>query len=159
MADNLSAFLQMIGISELGADLIAVSDRGYNVIVGSTAEHPILFNSYADHPRVYSPSFNSTAAGKFQILERYYDAYKTQLNLPDFSPDSQDAIATQMISECGALNDISAGDIQAAIGKCGSRWASLPSSTYGQHINTYDTLIQAYKDAGGLLSSAGTSQS
>src|ERR1700742_991434 len=99
--NNLDAFLKMIGFSE-GTLFIPHSDEGYRVIVGSTPAHPHLFLSYADHPRIavrLSPTLTSTAAGRYQILERFYDSYKTSLNLPDFSPTSQDAIATQMIRE------------------------------------------------------------
>ena len=100
-----------------------------------------------------APTFTSwsTAAGRYQILERYYDAYKALLKLPDFSPKSQDAIAIQMIREHGALMDVIAGDIQDAIGKCSSIWASLPGSDYGQHENALAMLTSAYSNAGGRL--------
>ena len=149
---NRVAFLQMIAISE-GTQIIG-RNAGYNVIVTSTPEKPILFSSYADHPRRLmhlGKSLVSTAAGRYQILARFYDAYKKQLNLPDFSPDSQDSIAIQMISECGALKLIDAGKIPAAIVACRSRWASLPGAGYGQHENKKSLLISAYLDAGGTL--------
>ena len=97
MTPNLKAFLAMIAHSE-GTSQIPGSDDGYRVLVGSTPNHPRLFDSYADHPRVLvqlRPGLKSTAAGRYQILERIFDAYKAQLNLPDFSPASQDAIAAQ----------------------------------------------------------------
>lgn len=94
---------------------------------------------------------NSTAAGRYQILERYFDAYRVQLNLPDFGPASQDAIAVQLIRECRALADIEAGRFDAAIRKCASRWASLPGAGYQQHENRLDDLRTAYVAAGGSL--------
>ena len=152
---NLVAFLDMIPVSELGAGLIAVSDRGYNVIVGSTAAAPILFDSYADHPRrtIFLPSIQnwSSAAGRYQILARYFDAYRVQLHLPDFGPDSQDAIAVQLIHECGALQMIEGGAIAAAIAACSSRWASFPGAAYGQHVNKIDALLLSFTSAGGDL--------
>jgi len=114
---NVKAFLDMIAVSELGERLLAVSDNGYNVIVGSTPSRPILFESYADHPRravtlrIGEKNVRSTAAGRYQLLARYFDAYKRQLGLKDFSPAAQDAIAVQQIRERGAL-----ADIEAAIG-------------------------------------------
>lgn len=143
---NRQAFLDMIAWSE-GTSTIKESDDGYNVLVGGT-----LFTGYADHPRIKVDLGNgliSTAAGRYQVLERYFDAYKTLLNLPDFSPASQDKIATTMIAECGALNDIDDGNIQGAIAKCASRWASLPTAKYGQHENPIEKLLFIYKDAGG----------
>lgn len=148
---NIDAFLAMIAASEGTA---RIGDRGYNVLVGSTPEHPHLFDSYADHPRVrvrLSDTLTSTAAGRYQILERYFDAYKAQLHLSDFGPASQDAIATQMIRECGALADVAAGRFDEAVTKCASRWASLPGASYGQHENKLADLRQAFTGAGGTL--------
>jgi muramidase (phage lysozyme) len=148
---NLDAFLTTIAISE-GTQFIG--DRGYNVIVGSTPSHPYLFDSYADHPRIsvrLSPTLVSTAAGRYQILERFYDAYKASLILPDFSPNSQDAIATQMIRERHALDDVMTGRLESAVSKCSSIWASLPGNTYQQHQNTMASLQSAYTQSGGSL--------
>jgi muramidase (phage lysozyme) len=155
MNANRKAFLTMIAMSELGRGLISTSNQGYNVIVGSTVKKPILFNSYADHPRklVNLPKLGikSTAAGRYQILARYYDAYKKTLKLPDFSPQSQDKIAIQLLKECKALDDIDAGRFDDAVRKCRSRWSSLPGSPYGQHTNKLDDLRMAYVNAGGVV--------
>ena len=37
----------------------------------------------------------STGAGRYQLLSRWWDAYRKQLGLKDFSPKSQDAVALQ----------------------------------------------------------------
>jgi muramidase (phage lysozyme) len=150
---NLDAFLVMVAISE-GTQNIPGGDDGYRVIVGSTMEKPILMDSYADHPRQriqLSPGLSSTAAGRYQILERYYDSYKAILKLPDFSPPSQDAIAIQMIRERQAFTDVCAGRINEAIAKCAATWASLPGNSYGQHENSLTALRVAFIDAGGKL--------
>lgn len=146
MSPNLKAFLDMIAVSEGTA---GKGDDGYNVIVGGS-----LFESYDDHPRKLvwlRPGLASTAAGRYQLLKRYYDAYKKQLNLPNFSPLSQDLIAIQQIRERGALQDIEMGYISVAIDKVKNIWASLPGAGYGQHENKLDKLITAYKDAGGTV--------
>ena len=151
MSPNLKAFLDMIAASEIGPGLLAVSDNGYNVLVGSVPSKPLLFNSYADHPRILNKAMNSTAAGRYQILRRYYDAYKQLLGLPDFSPASQDKIAIRMIKEQGALADIEAGRIKTAIAKCSNIWASFPGAKYNQPVNPLPKLLKAYTDAGGTL--------
>lgn len=151
-AQNRKAFLDMIAFSELGKDLLRVSDNGYKVIVGSTAKKPILFYSYADHPRKIvwiNSKLSSSAAGRYQIKEDIFDAYKKQLGLKDFGHDAQDAIALQLLKECKALEDIDAGRFSQAVKKCRSRWASLPGAGYGQHENSLDKLKKAYADAGG----------
>lgn len=146
MNQNRKAFLDMISISE---GTFGKGDNGYNVIVGGS-----LFTDYADHPRrliQIRPGLASTAAGRYQLLARYYDAYKKILGLEDFSPASQDLIALQQIKECHALHEIDSGLIPAAISKCAHIWASLPGAGYGQHENKMDMLLGAYEKAGGLL--------
>ena len=49
-----------------------------------------------------------------QLLSRWYDAYRKQLGLKDFSPKSQDAVALQQIRGV-ALPMIDRGDIRQAI--------------------------------------------
>jgi len=146
MSPNLKAFLDMIAVSEGTA---GKGDDGYNVIVGGS-----LFENYDDHPRKLvwiRPGLASTAAGRYQLLKRYYDAYKKQLNLPNFSPLSQDLIAIQQIRERGALQDIEKGYITVAIDKVKNIWASLPGAGYNQHENKIDKLITAFIDAGGTV--------
>lgn len=160
---NRTAFLDMLAISELGKELLDVSDNGYNVIVGSTPKKPILFNSYAAHPNrlIGQPliKVGSTAAGRYQILYRYWSAYRQQLNLDDKTkyPDgpmgkaAQDAIALQQIKECQALDDIDAGRFQDAVEKCAHIWASLPSAGYGQRENKLTDLQAAFIACGGKI--------
>jgi muramidase (phage lysozyme) len=152
---NRGAFLDMIAFSEIGPRLLAASDNGYDVIVGSTPAAPKLFDGYADHPRILVDLGNglkSTAAGRYQLLARYFDAYRRQLGLPDFAPQSQDLIALQQIRERRALDDIDAGRISQAIAKVKNIWASLPGAGYGQHENNYHDLLLAYQYAGGMFS-------
>jgi len=148
MTPNQKAFLDMIAYSE-GTSSISISDNGYNVIVGGT-----LFYDYSDHPRQLihlNAHLESTAAGRYQLLARYFDAYKKMLDLPDFSPDSQDAIALQQIKECNAFDDIESGNFSEAVQKCAHIWASLPGSGYGQHENSISALQDVYVQSGGTL--------
>ncbi len=157
MSDNRKAFLDAIAASEIGAELLAISDNGYNILVGSTKRHPILFPTvdrlpdYRDHPRVYNRQFNSTAAGRYQILAHEWDHYKQLLHLKDFSPLSQDAVAIQMIKEFHGLPPIDLGDLDNAVALIARLWASLPGSPYGQHTNTMEFIKTAFTTAGGVL--------
>ena len=157
ISTNLRAFLDMIAYSELGPEMLAQSDDGYNVLVGSRPGRMRMFPLYADHPRqhitllIRGVSVTSTAAGRYQILERYFDAYRMSLGLADFGHESQDQIAIQMIRECQALHDIEAGRFTAAVRKCRSRWASLPGAGYDQHEQDMGDLMAAYTAAGGTI--------
>lgn len=145
---DIKPFLDMIAVSE---GTYGKGDDGYNVLVGGALwEH-----GYAEHPDVMvdlGHGLKSTAAGRYQILKRNYDAYKVMLDLPDFGHTSQDAIASQMIKECHALPDIGAGYFTLAITKCAHIWASLPGAGYGQHENTIDSLRAIYLEKGGIVS-------
>lgn len=74
----------------------------------------------------------STAAGRYQILYKFAEAYKKNLGLKGLWPEDQDKIAIQLTKECKALEDIEAGRIGVAINKYRSRWASPPGAGYGQ---------------------------
>ena len=49
-----------------------------DVIVGG-----VLFTDYSDHPRklvTLNPKLNRTGAGRYQLLSRWWDAYRKQLD-------------------------------------------------------------------------------
>lgn len=149
---NVVAFLDMTAWSELGPGLMTpATDDGYRVCVGSTPARPILFSDYTKHPRLRSSAQNSDAAGRYQFMGRYWEAYRAQLRLPDFGPLSQDRWAIQLIRECGALADVSAGRLAASVAKCQSRWASFPGAGYGQREHSLADLQRAYIAAGGKV--------
>ena len=145
---NRRAFLDMLAFSEGTANSPTTRDRGYDQIVGRTR-----FTGYADHPRVrvWLPKLAvfSTAAGRYQLLARYFDAYTKQLRLTGFSPDVQDAIALQQIREQRALPDIDAGRLDIAVSKCRNIWASLPGAGYGQYENSFNSLETEFIRVGG----------
>ena len=148
---NRCAFLDAIASSEIGPALLAITDDGYNCLVGSTPENPLTFPSYAAPPDVFNAAMDSTAAGRYQVLNRYAAIYIKQLGLPDFGPVSQDLIALQQIRERQALPLIDVGDFSGAVSACSNIWASLPGNSYGQHVNALETLQAAYLAAGGSL--------
>lgn len=148
---NVRAFLDLLAWSEIGPGLLAHSDDGYDVLVGSTPRAPLLFDSYATHPNVYNRRCNSTAAGRYQILARYWPHYRDLLKLPDFGPVSQDLYAIEQLRERKALGLIEGGHIGAAVAQVSNIWASLPGAGYGQREHAMPDLLAAYHDAGGSL--------
>jgi muramidase (phage lysozyme) len=147
MHANTKAFLDMLAVSEGTA---GKGNNGYNIIVGGST-----FHDYSRHPnlRVYIPRIKiySTAAGRYQLLYKWWVAYCKQLRLKGFTPDVQDAIALQQIREQGAFKDIIDGRFELAVRKCRNIWASLPGAGYGQHENSLDKLAAAYRKAGGII--------
>jgi lysozyme len=145
---NVRAFLDMLAVSEGTAGW---GDNGYNVMFGHR-----LFVNYADHPRQYFTFTNSagatlrtSAAGRYQFIVPTWDALRSKMGLPDFSPASQDAAAIELIRERGALRDVQAGRLAMAIDKCRTIWASLPGAGYSQPERSFPTLLAAYQSAGG----------
>lgn len=148
---NLAAFLDMLAWSE-GTDngRQKTMDRGYDVIVGGGN-----FTGYKDHPRVMvalpALGIKSSAAGRYQLLGRYWDAYRKSLQLTQFDPLSQDKVAIQQIKEQKAIAQIERGDLEGAVKSCKNIWASLPGAGYQQHENHILKLAAAYEAAGGVI--------
>ena len=113
------------------------------------------FTSYADHPRrtICSGSYCSDAAGRYQFLAMTWDWVRPKLNLPDFSPASQDLAALWLIDYRGVEN-IDAIDtfseFVAAMDDLNLEWASLPGSPYGQPTHSAESLWAEYQVFAGL---------
>lgn len=147
---KLRAFLDTIAFSEGTSISPITKNNGYDVIV--TGIHgPSILTDYTDHPYAHGgavevrPGLNSTAAGRYQVLAHYFEVYKKQLGLPDFSPASQDAVAIQQISERNAIHLIEQGNIAVAITACANIWASFPGNSYGQGGHSLTTLGAKYQ--------------
>ena len=147
VSKNLIAFLDLIAWAEGTA---GKGDDGYNDIVDPAG----LFDDYSSHPHQLvqvNARIKSTAAGRYQLLSRYYEHYKKQLGLPDFSPLSQDKIAIQQIKEQRALDDILCGRIDQAIEKTCNIWASFPGAGYKQHEHSLSAMREQFWKLGGTL--------
>jgi lysozyme len=136
---NVRAFLDMIAFSE-GAD--------YSTLFGGGT-----FDSFADHPRqiVRANGYASSAAGRYQILQKTWDDVRGKIGAADFSPDAQDAAAVYLIKRRGALPDVIAGRFTQAIQKVRKEWASLPGAGYGQPERALSRLRDVYLAAGGQI--------
>jgi muramidase (phage lysozyme) len=141
--ENFTKFLDLISFSEGAA---------YDTIV-TGVDGPATFTDFSTHPFANGrppvvirrePLLESTAAGRYQLLARYWSHYRDLLRLPDYSPLSQDRVALQQIKECGADQDIRTGEIAAAIAKCSNIWASFPGNGYGQGGKTVTLLLEHY---------------
>ena len=147
--ENVRAFLQTIAFAE-GTE----GPDGYRMMFTGQ-----LFHSLKEHPNVKNCSLYkekplcSTAAGKYQFLKTTWDELANKLNLPDFSPQSQDLAAVQLIKQAGAYQDIVAGRFDDAVFKLAPTWASFPTaegkSYYNQPSKKLTELRRVYLGAGG----------
>jgi lysozyme len=165
---NVQAFLAMIRVSEgtARADNPYAVVYGYGATISDFSDHPAITGEWRGAPLdSLGPSYAgkiSTAAGAYQIIKPTWLGCKRAMALPDFSPASQDLAATYLIRERGALDDVRAGNFDAAVAKCANTnppgmasnavWASLPGANApGQAMQRLDTLRTAYADAGGAF--------
>lgn len=150
--ENVLAFLNVIGQAEGTSTSRYTKDDGYDIIVDGL-NSPHTFSDYSKHPGVLvtvnRAGLQSTAAGRYQVLKRYWTIYRDLLRLPDFGPVSQDRIAIRLISEQHALDDVKKGRLTSAITKCANIWASFPMAGYSQHEQTLDFMRAAYIKFGG----------
>ena len=142
------AFLDMLAWSE-GAMWTSENQKSW-IMTSLQAESYLLITPITLANLSLNPKLKSTGAGRCQLLSRWWDAYRKQLGLKDFSK-SQDAVALQQIKERGALPMIDRGDIRQAIDRCSNIWASLPGAGYGQFEHKADSLIAKFKEAGGTV--------
>lgn len=102
-------------------------EDGYNTRVGGGK-----FSDLSKKPgkKIYIKSIGdySSAEGAFQILNGTWASVSKDLGLTDFSPESQDIAAVELIKRRGALNDILNGNFEIAVNKLSPEWASLPKS-------------------------------
>ena len=159
MNPNRKAFLDMIAVSEGTSTSPATRNNGYDVIVTGSDGVPEVFTDYSDHPFnkgrpskvINSRGLTSNASGRYQFMLHDWHYYQIALSLPDFSPESQDLWAIQLIRERGALPLIDEGSFDLAVSRVSNLWASLPGAGYAQHENRMDDLREAYTEAGGTL--------
>ena len=135
---NVQAFLALIRKTE-GA--------GYTTLFGGG-----IVESLDDHPRIAvtrtlgGKPITSTAAGAYQFLSRTWDECAKALDLPNFSPASQDNAAVYLLERRKALSAILEGDWTTAIERCNREWASLPGSPYGQPTKSLAYCLKFLKD-------------
>ena len=147
--ENVRAFLQTIAFAEGTA-----GPDGYRMMFTGQ-----VFYSFEAHPNIKNCSLYkgkplcSTAAGKYQILKPTWDEVARRLNLNDFSPESQDLAAVQLIKQAGAYQDIVAGRFDDAVFKVAPTWASFPTaegkSYYNQPSKSLPYLQDKFQQAGG----------
>ena len=110
----------------------------------------ILFDSWHDHPRQIICSWYkgkilcSSAAGRYQILQKTWDRIAPAVNAQTFSPVHQDRVAIELIADCQAVEDVTTGRFDEAIVKVNKVWASLPGAGYGQRTVSLDELRDIY---------------
>ena len=123
---------------------------GYGTRVGGEQ-----FSDFSKKPnkKVYIKSIGdySSAEGAYQFLTGTWKGVSDKLGLKDFSPESQDIAAVDLIIQRGAMDDILNDNFQGAINKLSPEWASLPNSKgkgnyKNQKAKNLEKLAQVFYD-------------
>lgn len=174
-SDDAIAFLDTLGWSE-GTDQPPSLNSGYDQIVRGLGDAAggEQFTNYAQHPfaggrppkLIVAPGarfpngLRSDAAGRYQFMLKTWRALQTQLDLPDFSPLSQDLAALELVRQRGALGHLNSGSIDAAITahyaqpvdlvdaveEDSNIWASLPGNDYGQGGHSMAAVVSKFEE-------------
>lgn len=148
------AFLAVIRTLEHDA-----RDNPYTTFYGRAqfsnfANHPVLTGELRGVPLSREMCINagfadgicvSTAAGAYQFtVPTWNDVRGQSPRLSDFSPESQDKAAVRLLRKIGALHMILVDDIDGALRKASTRWASLPYSTAKQNPKSISYALSVY---------------
>jgi lysozyme len=153
---NVRAALEMISKSE-------GTNGDYSKMVYGTVVSSALFPQLVGKRNVSIPNLNqfpqilvkvnsnlsSSAAGKYQIIRKTYAGAAAAMGLTDFSENTQDLLAIELIRQRGAMNYILAGDIEGALKNSNLKfeWASIPGNSYGQGTHSIAALAGWYRSA------------
>lgn len=121
------AFLDAIASSE-GADYgTVVYDKPGTQTITDFSKHPNIIR----RRRINGKITPSSASGRYQFIKSTWNGVAKATGQADFSPRTQDINAVELLRQTGALNDLLAGDFDAAMSKAGTQWASVPKSSLG----------------------------
>lgn len=115
------------------------------------SDHPVLTGEKRGVPIDFlGPRYKglvSTAAGAGQIiLPTWREIREIAPRLPDFSPESQLQAMRRLLQRAGAIEPLLRGDVETAIRRASTQWASLPGSSAGQGGRTMAFVLDAYQE-------------
>ena len=148
--ENIKAFLAAVAAAEGGE---------YDFKFGATKgrkNDPWRFTDFSTHP---GPGCDgkTTAAGRYQIKKKTWKAHASGMGLTDFSPDTQDLIAVDLLVQQKAIEAVKVGDLETSLKRVSTIWAALPEGKGltghydGQPHVTYEQFAAAFAAAGGKV--------
>jgi muramidase (phage lysozyme) len=119
---------------------------GYNVMFSFK-----LFSSCQKHPNqcIDSGSNCSTAAGRYQFLNKTWSSVKAAKGLTSFEPENQERGASYLVTTVRKVTvpsnrAMTAAEFSNAMSKLSWEWASLPPGRYGQPNKTQSQMRTMY---------------
>ncbi|MEH3021685.1 MAG: hypothetical protein PGN19_02990 [Pseudomonas oryzihabitans] len=144
------AFIRMIRVGE-GTS----GKSGYEKLFGGQSFIQDYSKNFDDHPniKIKRQGYTSSAAGAYQVMAYTWNdkamiRIRKKLQIKDFTPESQDRFCIALLRykvRSNPLLMICNGQIEEAIKKCSTEWASLPTSPYGQPMKTMEESLMSYE--------------
>ena len=142
------ALLDAIAFAEGTRDRV---NGGYKTLFGGGQ-----FDDYSRHPDkvVRSGGYASAAAGRYQFMPATFNRLAKKIGLKDFSPESQDRAALELVKELGISDSILKNEgispkVSTILGK---QWASFPGSIFRQPTKPLPSIQKAYQTSLGSAS-------
>jgi len=138
ISDNARRWLKAISFAE---GTWANNKPKYDILFGGGT-----FGDLSRHPDrvIHTPNYSSAAAGAYQFMPGTWESVQRKLNLPDFSPRSQDLGAIELIRRRGVNPDTDPIN-RETLSKLSPEWASFPTlegvSYYGQPNKAAESII------------------
>jgi muramidase (phage lysozyme) len=147
------SYYELTPIRSLYLDLIAYCEGTDRNINGMREGYNIryafkTFSDYSKFPtgRITANGITSSASGRYQIMDfTWYGDIQPALNLPDFSPDSQDQACLWLLHiKRKILHYVDRDNLKAFCSIASWEWASIPPSRYGQGNYKYNDIVNIY---------------
>lgn len=157
MAQN-KDYLQKANVKAFIGAIAAAEGGDYNLKFGGVKgkkNDKWQFSDYKTHPGAGADG-KTTAAGMYQINKSTWNEMGAKMGLSDFSPETQDLLAVEILRTIHIIDNIVAGDIDTALKAASRRWAALPQGPneggrYNQPYMSYEKFIDTYKKLGGSV--------
>lgn len=132
----------------------------YDMVVYDAAGRGSI-TDFSRHPniartrKIRGKDTTSTAAGRYQIISKTYKGLAKKTGRTDFTPQSQDLNAVELLRETGAIAALQRGDFDAAAAAAGTQWAGMPGVLGKKHDQPQRTLAKVRAEYALQLQQAG----
>lgn len=116
---------------------------------------PWRFTDFSTHPGAGHDGIG-TAAGLYRITRATWEEQGARMGLTDFSAETQELIAVEVLRSLGVLGKIQAGDIAASLVAASACWPGLPRTPGSQGRfempdAAYGGFMDKYTECGGAI--------